>query len=127
MSFSTFGKNRTSPIIRAAGGRRYVLRLYVTGLTPRSLRAAASVRAVCETHLHGRYDLGIIDIYQRPDLAKSAQVIATPTLVRYTPHPIRRLIGDMTSEAQLLHGLDLDPASPPRVPSRMRSTTPSHQ
>lgn len=87
--------------------QRYVLRLYVTGSTPRSSRAVLNIRALCDRHLNGRYDLEIIDIYQQPTLASSDQVIAAPTLIRRTPAPLRKVIGDMSDEEQVLMGLEL--------------------
>lgn len=89
---------------------RYVLRLYVTGMTPRSTRAVENVRTICEKHLHGRYDLEVIDIYQQPTLAKGEQIIAAPTLVKKLPLPLRRIIGDLSSTERVLVGLDLRPA-----------------
>jgi circadian clock protein KaiB len=90
-----------------AGDGRYVLRLYISGMTPRSLAAIASIRALCDTYLRGRYDLEIIDIYQRPEMAKAGQIIALPTLVKELPVPLRRLIGNLVDEDRLLKGLDL--------------------
>ncbi len=90
--------------------RRYVLRLYVTGMTPRSTRAIENVRNICERHLHGCYDLEVIDIYQQPTLAKGEQIIAAPTLIKKLPLPLRRVIGDMSSTERVLLGLDLRPA-----------------
>ena len=86
---------------------RYVLRLYVTGMTARSTRAIENVRAICEAHLQGRYELEVIDIYQQPALAKADQIIAAPTLIKQLPPPLRRLIGDMSSAERVLVGLDL--------------------
>ena len=86
---------------------RYVLRLYVTGMTPRSTRAFAAIKALCEEHLQGRYDLEVIDIYQHPQLAKDEQIIAVPTLVKKLPEPLRRLIGDLSDTERVLLGLDL--------------------
>jgi circadian clock protein KaiB len=86
---------------------RYVLRLYVTGMTPRSTRAIENVRAICEEHLHGRYDLEVVDIYQQPTLAKGEQIIAAPTLIKKLPLPLRKVIGDMSSTERVLLGLDL--------------------
>ena len=85
----------------------YVLRLYVTGMTPRSIRAVENVRAICEEHLQGRYDLEVIDIYQQPTLAEGEQIIATPTLIKKLPLPLRKVIGDMSSTERVLLGLDL--------------------
>ena len=95
--------------IKAAAGRKYVLRLYVTGMTPRSLRAITNIKKICEEHLKGRYDLEVIDIYQRPTLAEGEQIIAAPTLIKKLPLPLRRFIGDMTSTEKILLGLDLRP------------------
>jgi circadian clock protein KaiB len=93
--------------LRAQGARpRYVLKLYVTGLTPKSTRAIERVRAICEEHLRGRYELEVIDIYQLPALAKGEQIVATPTLIRVLPTPLRRYIGDLSAE-KLVFGLDI--------------------
>jgi len=86
---------------------RYVLRLFVSGMTPRSTRAVQNVRAICETHLQGRYDLEVIDIYQQPTLARGEQIIAAPTLVKKSPAPLRYIIGDLSSTERVLRGLDL--------------------
>jgi circadian clock protein KaiB len=88
---------------------RYILRLYVAGMTTRSARAVENVRTFCEKHLEGRYDLQIIDVYQQPALARSEQLIAAPTLIKKLPLPLRRLIGDMSNEDRILVGLDLVP------------------
>lgn len=85
----------------------YVLRLYVTGMTPRSVEAIASIKAFCERHLHGRYDLEIIDIYQHPELAQHEQIVAAPTLIKKLPAPLRRLVGNLSQEERVLIGLDL--------------------
>ncbi|MDD5658027.1 MAG: circadian clock KaiB family protein [Elusimicrobia bacterium] len=92
---------------KAPEAPRYVLRLYVTGLTPRSTRAIANVKAVCEAHLAGRYDLEIVDIYRKPELAKGEQIIAAPTLIKKLPLPLRRLVGDLSRQDRVLLGLDL--------------------
>ena len=91
----------------AAAVERYVLRLFVSGMTPRSTRAVQNVRAICEEHLHGRYDLEVIDIYQQPTLARGEQIIAAPTLVKKSPAPLRYIIGDLSSTERVLRGLDL--------------------
>lgn len=86
---------------------KYVLRLYVTGLTPRSTRAIKCVREVCEQHLGGHYDLEIIDVYQTPARLMQDQIVAIPTLVKCTPVPIRLMVGDMSNRERLLVGLGL--------------------
>ena len=88
---------------------KYVLRLYVTGMTPKSTQAIANVQKLCEQHLAGRYELKVIDIYQQPQLAKGDQIIATPTLIKKLPLPLRKLIGDMSDTERFLVGIDLKP------------------
>jgi circadian clock protein KaiB len=90
---------------------RYVLRLFVTGTTPRSLRAIANMHRICEDVLAGRYDLEVIDIYQRPEETRDLQVVATPTLVKVLPEPLRRIIGDLSDREKVLAGLNLSPLS----------------
>jgi circadian clock protein KaiB len=89
---------------------RYDLRLYVVGSLPRSARAIANTRQICEEHLEGRYDLEIVDISQHPTLAEGEQIIAAPTLIKKFPLPLRRFIGDMSQTARILVGLDLGEA-----------------
>jgi circadian clock protein KaiB len=85
----------------------YLLRLYVTGSTPKSVHAIANIKQICEEHLQGRYDLEVIDLYQRPNLAKGEQIIAAPTLIKKLPLPLRRIIGDLSNTERVLVGLDL--------------------
>jgi circadian clock protein KaiB len=87
----------------------YVLRLFVAGITPRSEAAIRSVTEVCETHLAGRYELEIVDIYQQPSKARGEQIVAAPTLIKKLPFPLRRLIGNMANRDKILVGLDLRP------------------
>ncbi len=100
---------------RDAQQQRYVLRLYVAGLTPRSQEAIRTVTAICEEHLAGRYELEVIDLYQQPTLAKGEQIIAAPTLVKKLPQPLRRFIGSMANKEKILVGLDLRPKEPVEV------------
>lgn len=95
--------------VQDSGQQRFILRLYVAGMTGRSRRAIENIRTICETHLHNRYDLVVIDVYQQPTLAKGEQIIAAPTLVRKLPLPLRRVIGDMSDTQRVLIGLDLIP------------------
>lgn len=88
---------------------RYVLKLYVSGMTPRSLRAIANLRKLCAKFLPGRHDLEIIDIYQQPALAKGAQIVAVPTLVKELPPPLRRVIGDLSDRGRILLLLGVKP------------------
>jgi circadian clock protein KaiB len=89
------------------GGEVYVLRLYLAGMTPRSTEAFANIKRICEKYLAGRYNLEVIDIYQNPAVAKADEIIASPTLVKRMPAPLRRLIGDLAREDRILVGLDL--------------------
>ncbi len=92
-----------------AENERYVLRLYVAGLTPKSTKTIADVKKICEEYLAGRYELEVIDIYQQPKLAKGEQIIAAPTLIKKLPLPLRKLIGNMSDKEKFLVGLDLRP------------------
>jgi circadian clock protein KaiB len=87
---------------------KYLLRLYVSGTTPRSLQAIESVRAICDEHLAGRYEIQVIDVYQKPELARGRQILAAPTLVKELPPPVRKLIGDLTDVERVLKGLDIE-------------------
>ena len=88
-------------------GEKYIFTLYVTGAAPSSMRAVVNVRKFCETFLAGRFEIEIIDIFKEPQVAKSAQLIAAPTLVKEFPLPVRRFIGDMSKTEKLLAGLDI--------------------
>jgi circadian clock protein KaiB len=103
------GEGALAKAVRNSGQQRFILRLYVAGMTARSQRAIENIRAICETHLLGRYDLVVIDVYQQPTLAKGEQIIAAPTLVKKLPLPLRRVIGDMSDTRRVLVGLDLVP------------------
>jgi len=85
------------------------LRLYVTGTTPKSVKAIKSLREICDQYLKDRCDLEVIDIYQQPVLAEGEQIIAVPTLVKKLPLPLRRFIGDMSDIERILMGLDFRP------------------
>ena len=84
-----------------------VLRLYVSGPTPRSAQAIVRVRDLCESHLSGRYELTVVDLSQSPALASKHQIVAAPTLVRELPLPERKFIGDMSDGDRILRGLDV--------------------
>ncbi len=91
---------------RPAG--KCVLRLYVAGATERSRQAVLRARQLCAAELNGNFDLKVIDVYQQPILARDGQILATPTLVREFPRPMRRFIGNLSKTAGLFVGLDLD-------------------
>jgi circadian clock protein KaiB len=95
----------------AHASAHYRMRLYVAGSSPHSTRAITNIRKICEEHLDGRYDLEVVDIAQHPELTAGEQIIAAPTLIKISPLPIRRFIGDMSRTDRILLGLDLRPAS----------------
>jgi circadian clock protein KaiB len=89
------------------GKDKYILRLYITGTTNRSVLALTNLKKICEEYLEGRYELEVIDLYQMPSLAKDEQIIAAPTLIKKLPLPFRRIIGDMSNIEKVLLGLDV--------------------
>ena len=107
-----FADNHSTELRRPhknGGAGKYLLKLYVAGTTSRSVRAISNIKRICESHLKGRYLLEVVDIYQRPVLAKGEQIVAAPTLIKHLPFPLRRLIGDMADTDRVLLGLDLQP------------------
>lgn len=94
---------------RGEEGRRYMLHLYIAGLTDRSATAVSNLKAICESHLKGRYELEVVDIYQQPGLAQAEDVTAVPMVVRRLPPPLRRIIGDLSKEERVLVGLGITP------------------
>ena len=102
-------KRARKPPARKKPAARHVLRLYVTGVTARSVRAIQNVRRICDEHLEGAYELEVVDLYKNLPLARGDQIVAAPTLIKRLPLPLRRLIGDMSDEARVLVGLDLRP------------------
>jgi circadian clock protein KaiB len=95
--------------LRKSLKEKYILRLYVTGMTPKSTRAVENLKKICDEDLKGRCDLEVIDIYQKPMLAEGEQIIAVPTLIKKLPLPVRRFIGDLSDAERILLGLDLRP------------------
>lgn len=85
----------------------YVLRLYVAGQSARSVNAIANLKRVCEEHLSGRYAIEVVDLLERPQLARGDQILAVPTLVLKLPEPVRRIVGDLSNTERVLVGLDL--------------------
>jgi circadian clock protein KaiB len=96
------GKNGKEP-----AKKKFLLRLYVTGTTPRSVKSIENLKRFCETHLKDDYEIEVIDIYQQPALASENQIIAAPTLIKKLPLPLRRLVGDLSDQDRVLAGLDL--------------------
>ena len=99
---------------------KYVLRLYITGMTPRSQAALRNVKKICNQYMEN-CELEVIDIYQQPQLAKGDQIIAVPTLVKKLPLPLRKLIGDLSQEDRILLGLDLKSKSTTPHPTAKRA------
>jgi circadian clock protein KaiB len=100
-------RRTVKPKRRKRAAIHYILRLYVTGQTPRSQRSIENLRTLCEKYLKGQFDLEVIDIYQQPALAAEGQIIAAPTLIKTMPLPLRRLVGDFSDQARVVLGLDL--------------------
>ena len=103
----TPAENQKKKLSEETDKQIYHLRLFVTGTTPRSVKAIANIKKICEEHLKGRYDLEVIDLYLQPELARSEQIIAAPTLIKKMPYPLRRIIGDLSVEGQVLARLDI--------------------
>jgi len=85
----------------------YLLKLYITGASPNSIKAVNNIKSICEKYLTHRYNLEIIDIYQEPQIAKTEQLVALPLLVKLFPLPAKRLIGNMSDTSKVLEGLEL--------------------
>ena len=90
--------------------KKWNLRLYVAGQTPKSRTAFANLTKICEEHLAGRYTIEVVDLIEHPQLAKGDQIFALPTLVRKLPEPIKKIIGDLSNTEKVLVGLDIQPA-----------------
>ncbi|HKP12583.1 MAG TPA: circadian clock protein KaiB [Blastocatellia bacterium] len=88
---------------------KYLLKLYITGHTPRSERAIANLQRICEVELGGQYEMVVIDILERPQLAEDEKILATPMLIKHLPPPLRRIIGDLSDTDRVIFGLDLQP------------------
>lgn len=92
--------------------QRYKLCLFVTGSTPRSMRAIENMRQLCDENLKGRYSLEVVDIYEHPEATRELQIVASPTLVKVLPEPLRRIIGDLSDKERVLAGLNIRPLAP---------------
>lgn len=100
---------RKAPKAAARGEKKWCLRLYVAGTGAKSIAAFANLTRLCEEHLQGEYEIEVIDLLERPQLAKGDQILAVPTLVRKLPMPIRKIIGDLSNTERVLVGLDIRP------------------
>ena len=89
--------------------KRWSLRLYIAGQTPKSVAALANLRRICDEHMNGEYEVEVIDLMESPHLAQKDQIVAIPTLVRQLPEPLKRIIGDLSNTQRVLVGLDLQP------------------
>ena len=87
--------------------KKWNLRLYVAGQTPKSVMALANLKRICDEHMHGKYSVEIIDLMENPQLARRDQIVAIPTLVRELPSPLKRIIGDLSNTERVLVGLDV--------------------
>ena len=112
----------SKPHVRTGGflTSKFLLKLYVAGSTPRAALAIENLKRICETDLSGRYDLQIIDVLEHPELAEQDKVLATPTLIKQLPPPLRRVIGDLSDSEKVLLGLELRqlPSAPPDQPKK---------
>jgi circadian clock protein KaiB len=107
--------DRSAP---AAAGQRFHFQLYITGSSRRSVQAVANLRALCEEHLAGRYELEVIDLYLEPARAADGQVIASPTLIKILPKPLMRMVGNLADRDRLMIKLNLaDPLGEASAPS----------
>jgi circadian clock protein KaiB len=109
MSSATYAAGAGAGAGTVEGDGTWQLRLYVAGQSPKSLRAFANLKALCEEHLAGRYEIEIIDLVEHPSLARSDDILAIPTLVRRLPAPLRKVIGDLSNTERVLVGLRLEP------------------
>ena len=100
-------KNQKTEKVSSEGKEIYILSLYITGMTPNSLSAVGNIKAICEKYLKSRYELEIIDIYQQPDLALTEDLIAIPVLIKRSPLPESRMIGDLSNTEEVLSGLSI--------------------
>ncbi len=94
-----------------ADAKKWNLRLYVAGQTPKSIVALANLKRICDEHMNGQYKIEIIDLMENPQLAQKDQIVAIPTLVRELPAPLKRIIGDLSNTDRVLVGLDVVPQS----------------
>ncbi len=100
--------SRKSPVKRAEP-QVWNLRLYVAGHSPKSIAAFNNLKKICEEHLAGKYTIDVVDLVKNPQLARGDQIVATPTLVRRLPPPLKKILGDLSNTVRVLVGLDLRP------------------
>jgi len=117
-------KKLATALEQPPANEQYLLRLYVSGVTERSRRSILNINAVCKENLQGRYDLEVIDIHQKPSLAVDEQIVATPTLIKLLPLPLRRIVGDLSDRDGVLFGLDIKKTTNRPDPGLDRSVKP---
>ena len=100
-------KNIAAALEEPSTSEKYLLRLYVSGVTERSRRSILNINTICKENLQGQYDLEVVDIHQKPSLAMDEQIVATPTLIKMLPLPLRRIVGDLSDRDGVLFGLDI--------------------
>ena len=103
----TSAKDRAGSLSEPADDKLWELRLYVAGQTPKSVRAFANLKQICEEHLAGQYRIEVIDLLEQPQLGKRDQIVAIPTLIRKLPEPVRKIIGDLANTERVLVGLQI--------------------
>jgi circadian clock protein KaiB len=103
-------KNRAGDFeLALEADERFVLQLYITGATERSISAIAALKKICDEEIQGRCEIEVIDMYQHPELARGEQIVVSPTLIKKLPEPIRRVIGDLSNKEKVLKGLGIIP------------------
>ena len=107
MTELSVSKKVAAALEEAPVSEKYLLRLYVSGVTERSRRSILNINTICKDHLHGKYALEVVDIHQKPSLARDEQIVATPTLIKLLPLPLRRIVGDLSDRDGVLFGLDI--------------------
>ncbi len=108
-SIGNFDKDKFAKVLERKSTEKYILRLYVVNMSYKSIEAIKNIKQICDENLAGRYQLDVVDIRQQPDLAREGQIVATPTLVKESPLPFRRIIGNMSNTKRVLIALDLCP------------------
>jgi circadian clock protein KaiB len=98
---------RFEQALKEMSAEKYVLRLYVAGMSPRSLEAIENIKRICDENMPGRYELEVVDLYQQPIFAKDGQIVAAPTLIKELPPPLKKLVGNLSNTEKTLVGLDL--------------------
>jgi circadian clock protein KaiB len=101
------GATVSDAMSKGSGAATYLLKLYVTGTSPRAEVAIANLRRICEQELSGQYELQIIDVVKEPQVAEDDRILATPTLIKQLPPPLRRVIGDLSDKEKVLLGLEV--------------------